>query len=247
MPDTPTARLSLYKSASDGSEDVDYTQDLGDNLDKIDLAVGALAVTTSTFPSAPWNGQLVRDTSTDRLWVSNGTSPASGSWSEICTPGTDQAFTGDVGVAGDLAVNGTVAATGDVTFTGDLTAGNLSVVLDWTTPAIATGYTANGNNQGTPQYRVINMFGTNMVQWRGGLAVTYSGDSPANSGMPFTDDIDTLATPTTTRTVPCACSASSSTSLSLKVDFTTDSTVIIVNQTGDDPPWVSLNGIMYSV
>lgn len=109
MPDTPTTRLGLYKSASDGSEDVDYTQDIGDNLDKIDLAVGALACTSSTRPSAPWNGQLIRETDTDRLWVSNGSSPASGSWSEICTPGTTQLFTDGIGAIGSATTTVTIA------------------------------------------------------------------------------------------------------------------------------------------
>jgi len=110
VPDTPTSRLALYKSASDGSEDVDYTQDIGDNLDKIDLAVGALAVTTSTFPSAPWDGQLVRDTDTDRLWVSNGTSPASGSWQEICTPAASQIFTAGLGSEVSAAATNAIVA-----------------------------------------------------------------------------------------------------------------------------------------
>lgn len=110
MPDTPTSRLSLYKSASDGSEDVDYTQDIGDNLDKIDLAVGALACTSSTRPSVPWNGQLIRETDTDRLWVSNGSSPASGSWSEICTPGTTQLFTDGIGSIGSATSTVTIAS-----------------------------------------------------------------------------------------------------------------------------------------
>jgi hypothetical protein len=115
VPDTPTTRLALYKSASDGSEDVDYTQDIGDNLDKIDLAVGALACTSSTRPSVPWNGQLIRETDTDRLWVSNGTSPASGSWSEIATPGTTQLFTDGIGSVAASASTNAIAAyvTGD--------------------------------------------------------------------------------------------------------------------------------------
>jgi hypothetical protein len=88
---------------------VDYTQDIGDNLDKIDLAVGALACTSSTRPSVPWNGQLIRETDTDRLWVSNGSSPASGSWSEICTPGTTQLFTDGIGSIGSATTTVTIA------------------------------------------------------------------------------------------------------------------------------------------
>lgn len=116
MPDTPTSRLALYKSASDGSEDVDYTQDIGNNWDALDLAVGALACTSSTRPSVPWDGQLIRETDTDRLWVSNASSPASGSWSEICTPGTSQIFTAGIGAeVGAAATNAIVAYVTDDT------------------------------------------------------------------------------------------------------------------------------------
>lgn len=111
MPDTPTSRLKLYKSLSDGSEDVNYTQDIGQNWDKIDAAIGALACTSSTRPSAPYNGQFIRETDTGRLWVSNGSSPASGSWSEITTPGTAQTFTGALTLSGQsMVIERTTAA-----------------------------------------------------------------------------------------------------------------------------------------
>lgn len=294
MPDTPTSRLQLYKSASDGSEDVNYTQDLGNNLDKLDLAVGALACTSSTRPSTPWNGQLIRETDTNRLWVSNGSAPASGSWKEICTPGAAQTFTAAVTMSAGLTLNGAASTTtvaqaglaadtnrritidasgkltwgsgataGDTTLYrsaadtlktddafvvgGNLTASNFSVILDWTTPAMATGYTSDGNGNGIPQYRVINLLGTKFVQWRGGIGVTYSGGSPVNSGMPFSAAVNSLAMPTSTRTATAACSATSSTSLSVKVDFTTSGGVTVITSTGVQPPWVSLNDIMYSV
>lgn len=96
MPDPSTTRLALYKSKSDGSEDVNYTQDIGQNWDKVDQAVGALACTSTTRPSTPWNGQLIRETDTGRMWVSNGSAPASGSWKEISTPATVQTFTAGI-------------------------------------------------------------------------------------------------------------------------------------------------------
>jgi hypothetical protein len=84
MPDPSTTRLALYKSKSDGSEDVNYTQDLGQNWDKVDTAVGYQAVTSSTRPSAPYSGKPIMQTDTAySTYVSNGTSPASGSWVEI--------------------------------------------------------------------------------------------------------------------------------------------------------------------
>ncbi|MFB7244653.1 hypothetical protein ACFCYX_19595 [Streptomyces populi] len=84
MPDPSTTRLGMYKSASDGSEDVDYTQDIGQNLDKIDAAVGFASCTSSTRPSSPYSGKPIMETDTSyRTFFSNGTSPASASWVEI--------------------------------------------------------------------------------------------------------------------------------------------------------------------
>lgn len=84
MPDTPTIRLSLYKSASDGSEDVNYTQDIGQNWDRVDAAVGYQSCTSSTRPSSPYSGKPIMETDTSyRTYFSNGTSPASASWVEI--------------------------------------------------------------------------------------------------------------------------------------------------------------------
>lgn len=84
MPDTPTTRLGLYKSASDGSEDVNYTTDIGQNLDKLDTAVGFQIVTSSTRPSSPYPGKPIAESDTSyRTYFSNGTAPASASWLEI--------------------------------------------------------------------------------------------------------------------------------------------------------------------
>jgi hypothetical protein len=118
----------------------------------------------------------------------------------------------------------------------------------WTTPALASGYTGNGNSNGTPQYRLVNLFGESVVMWKGGLNVTYSGGTPVNSGNFISGGtLPTAVRPTARRTVTAACSAVSSDSLSVKIDFQTDGTVGIVTQGGVTPPWVSLNNIMYSL
>jgi hypothetical protein len=84
VPDTPTTRLGLYKSLADGSELVDYSQDIGQNLDKLDLAAGFQVVTSSTRPSSPYSGKPIAESDTSyRTYFSNGTSPASASWVEI--------------------------------------------------------------------------------------------------------------------------------------------------------------------
>lgn len=318
MPDTPTTRLGLYKSLSDGSELVDYSQDIGQNLDKLDLAVGFQVVTSSTRPSAPYPGKPITESNTSyRTYFSNGTSPASGSWVEI--PNSSGTFGGDLVLSGSSAIDiggaangggygvlgssatsdvlyskvsgdsvgrfyvsadgahqwGSGAATRDTNLyrsaantlktddnlsvalnlsvagsgsvTGILTAGNFAVVVDWATPGMASGYTGDGNSNGTPQYRVINLLGTQFVQWRGGLNVTYSGSSPVNGGMPFSANLPASARPASRRSASCACSAASSTSLSVKIDFNTDGSLQIVGGTGITPPWVSMNCIMYSL
>lgn len=84
MPDPSTTRLGLYKSKSDGSELVNYSQDIGQNLDKLDAAAGFASCTSSTRPSSPFSGKPIFETDTSyRTFFSNGTSPASGSWVEI--------------------------------------------------------------------------------------------------------------------------------------------------------------------
>lgn len=93
MPDSPTTRLAMYKSASDGSEDVNYTQDIGQNWDKVDAAVGFQAATSSTRPSSPYSGKPIFETDTSyRTYFSNGTAPASASWVQI--PNSSASYSG---------------------------------------------------------------------------------------------------------------------------------------------------------
>lgn len=98
MPDPSTTRLALYKSKSDGSELVSYTQDIGQNLDKLDAAVGFQVVTSSTRPSSPYPGKPITESDTSyRSYFSNGTSPASASWVEI--PNSSGTFGGNLTLA----------------------------------------------------------------------------------------------------------------------------------------------------
>ncbi|WP_393075298.1 hypothetical protein [Streptomyces sp. LN704] len=98
MPDPSTTRLSLYKSKSDGSELVSYTQDIGQNLDKLDAAAGFQACTSTTRPAAPYSGKPIFETNTSyRSYFSNGSSPASGSWVEI--PNSSGVFGGNLALA----------------------------------------------------------------------------------------------------------------------------------------------------
>ncbi|MEU6365777.1 hypothetical protein ABZ876_08475 [Streptomyces sp. NPDC046931] len=104
MPDPSTTRLALYKSKSDGSELVNYTQDLGQNWDKVDTAVGFQIVTSSTRPSSPYPGKPIAESDNSyRTYFSNGTAPASASWVEI--PNSSATFNNNIKLAGGKQIN----------------------------------------------------------------------------------------------------------------------------------------------
>ncbi|MGW0837560.1 hypothetical protein [Streptomyces prunicolor] len=111
MPDTPTTRLGMYKSLPDGSEDVSYTTDIGQNLDKLDAAVGFQIVTSSTRPSSPYSGKPIAESDTGRLYYSNGTLPASASWVEIASNGASFTLTSTK----SITLNGTSGSTAKLT------------------------------------------------------------------------------------------------------------------------------------
>lgn len=137
MPDTPTPRLALYKSDPDGSELVNYTQDIAGNMDKLDNAAGFLASTSSTRPASPWNGQAIRESDTGRYRVWNGTA-----WVELVTPGAAPTFTAQVNANGGLLMQGSsgtsvmaaLAASGD---TSNRFSMNASGLLLWGSGAAA--------------------------------------------------------------------------------------------------------------
>lgn len=67
---TNTTRLGLVKPAP--AEDYDVGV-FNANADKVDAAVGRISVTSGTRPSAPWNGQSIRETDTGNELFHNGT------------------------------------------------------------------------------------------------------------------------------------------------------------------------------
>jgi hypothetical protein len=104
VPDPSTTRLALYKSKSDGSELANYTQDLGQNWDKVDNAVGYQVVTSSTRPATPYPGKPITESDTTyRTYFSNGTSPASASWVEI--PNGSATFNSNLKLASGKQIN----------------------------------------------------------------------------------------------------------------------------------------------
>lgn len=89
---TTTTRMGLRKPGT--SDTVNVTTDLDNNFDLLDAGASTTQATTTTRPSTPFQGQAVFETDTGLLVVSNGTLPASGSWtyvgskSRIMTSGT---------------------------------------------------------------------------------------------------------------------------------------------------------------
>lgn len=118
----------------------------------------------------------------------------------------------------------------------------------WTTIPLASGYSHDGNGNGTAQYRVVNLFGETTVMLRGGVGLTYPGNALPNSGTMTNSALPSAARPTSVRTVSAACSATSSTVTALKIDATpTGHLLLIGTSSTDKPPWVSLNGCFYSL
>jgi hypothetical protein len=120
-----------------------------------------------------------------------------------------------------------------------------TLIQDWTNFTLSTGFTGDGNGNGTPQFQVVNEYGSGKVFMRGAVNVTYPSSTIANGGQWAV--IPLVAVPTSRRTLTAACSLASSTTESVKNDMNTDHTAIIVgtNTTTIQPPWVSFNGMSY--
>jgi hypothetical protein len=158
-----------------------------------------------------------------------------------------------------------LAAAGDVVVLSQSSSGNwiahgrLSAGSDtsWVKPSLVSGFAHDGNGNGDVQYRVVVIGGTRMMQWRGGVGITYTSNTIPNSGNILTTPLGASLRPSSRRSITAPCSAFTSSSLSLKVDFQTDGTVQIVGTTTNTsdtystpiirPPWVSLNNIQYSL
>lgn len=156
------------------------------------------------------------------------------------------------------AVNDVIAVT--QSSNGNLLAwGRTSSGVDtaWVKPTLATGFTHDGNTNGDVMYRLAIIAGTRFVQWRGGLGITYASNSIQNSGDCLSAAIPAALRPPSTRSVTAACSASTSSTLSLKLDARPDGQLRVVGTTTATtdtyatpiirPPWVSLNGLQYTI
>jgi hypothetical protein len=125
----------------------------------------------------------------------------------------------------------------------------------WTTVSLASGFSHNGNNNGSLRYRVVNMFGEDALMLKGGVGVTYLGSPKviANSGFITGTPLPASARPTDLRSVAGACSTTDSDVLSVKIDVNPDGRIQIVGTTTPaanpkiQPPWVSFNNILVAL
>ncbi|MFF7408696.1 hypothetical protein [Streptomyces lydicus] len=110
----------------------------------------------------------------------------------------------------------------------------------WVSITPGTGFTNNGNSNGTLQYRILNLHGSTHVEWCGGVSWATSG-SPPNSGLVCTVPVN--ARPLSNRSLSAAAGSDV-----VKVDFRTDGTVTIVQRNPSTlSTWCSLNGLMYRI
>lgn len=87
MSSTTTSRLGLIKPTPGTGEIVNVATQINASWDTIDAEIGAGIYTSSTRPLAPYQHKIIRETDTGRLYVHNGTTPASGGWMQIPAQG----------------------------------------------------------------------------------------------------------------------------------------------------------------
>lgn len=156
-------------------------------------------------------------------------------------------------LVGDVVVVGQSSSGNWITY-GRLSAGTETA---WVKPTLATGFTHDGNTNGDVMYRLAIIAGTRFMQWRGGLGITYASNAIQNSGDFLSAAVAAALRPPSTRSLTAACSASTSSSLSLKIDARPDGQMRVIGTTTSTtdayttpiirPPWVSLNGLQYTI
>ncbi|MFJ7902369.1 hypothetical protein ACIQ6V_18065 [Streptomyces sp. NPDC096198] len=114
----------------------------------------------------------------------------------------------------------------------------LAPSVGWTTVALASGYTNNGNGQGPVRYRRIDIAGVSHMQWRGGVSWTTSG-TPPNSAQPLAAAVPAAARPANLASVPIAAGG-----VPIKADFQTSGVLRLITATGVTT-WASFTGVQY--
>ena len=118
----------------------------------------------------------------------------------------------------------------------------------WTTISLASGWSQNGNSQGSLQYRIVNFAGEDTIMFRGGISrSSYPSSMPAFFTLNATA-LPTSARPSTLRTIVVPCSDVSSDRITLKLDIQTDGWLNLYGASSTaKPPWVGFNGCFASL
>lgn len=87
---TFTSRGNLYKSAADGSENVNVVTDLNNNMDRLDALLGWRPVTSGTMPASAFQGAPMFQTDTGRGYL-NTSAGASAAYVQVMVAGADWA------------------------------------------------------------------------------------------------------------------------------------------------------------
>ncbi|CAL9364768.1 hypothetical protein [Streptomyces sp. enrichment culture] len=117
----------------------------------------------------------------------------------------------------------------------------------WTTVPLASGWTQNGNSQGTFQYRVVNLFGEDSLMFRGGIGRIWTG-TVLSAYTLTASPLPPAATPSTLRTLTVPCSDTNSDRIALKLDVQPDGHLKLFGfATRITPPWVGFNGVFTSL
>ena len=118
----------------------------------------------------------------------------------------------------------------------------------WKTITPESPWTQNGNNNGTFQYRLLNISGEESLQFRGALARASYPSSPAGSYVVNNTALPSAVRPSTLRTVLIPCSDTSSERIALKLDVKTDGYLEVFGFSSSvKPPWIGFNGVTVSL
>ncbi|WPO70191.1 hypothetical protein [Streptomyces sp. KN37] len=118
----------------------------------------------------------------------------------------------------------------------------------WTTISLTSGFSQNGNSNGTLQYRLLNISGEESLQFRGAIERSSWPSSPASSYIINSVALPTVVRPSTLRTVLIPCSDVASDRIALKLDVQTNGFLEVFGTgTSVKPPWIGFNGVTVSL
>lgn len=117
----------------------------------------------------------------------------------------------------------------------------------WTTIPLTSGWSQNGNSQGTFQYRTVNFAGEDTIMFRGGISRSSYPTSMPDYFTLNSNALPTTARPATMRTILVPCSDAGSDRIALKLDVTTDGWLHLYGGPTSKPPWVGFNGCFTSL